>query len=258
MTCIHARELLPELAVGVLGPREREEVEWHIRWCAGCRKEAGELAGAAATLAFALEPATPPDALRERVVEQVRRVAGAPAGGRRVRTAVASMMAAMVAVASLGWGAVMAGRADRFEDRARVAEEQRTLALERFQRILVNVVPDQELPTNETHLGQLSPTSEGQGGGAVLQLVSPRMIDFSIVIVNGLDPAASDRLPYRVRLLNGDGDVLRAGTIGRLDANGGGEVFRQFETEDLTGFTTVRVLDATGEVVLAGTIDQNA
>lgn len=256
MNCLAVRELLPELAVGVLAAEDRAEVERHLAWCAGCRKEAAELGQAAATLAFTLEPAPVPPGLGERIAAGVKRAAGAPGSSRRMRTAAASIVAAMVAIASLGWGAVMAGRADRFEARAEQAERERAAALERFQRILTSVVPDQELPTSETHLGQLSPTPGGQGGGAVLQLVSERMLDFTIVIVNGLDP--DGRLPYRVELENAAGVVLKAGSIGELDADGGAEVFRQFRNKDLTGFTTVRVLDAEGQVLLGGTVDQTA
>jgi hypothetical protein len=167
-------------------------------------------------------------------------------------------VAALVAVGSLGWGAVMAGRAERFEERAVVAEQRRVLALEQFRKILSGIFPAGDIPTSETHLAPLSPTVDGQGGGAVLQLVSPRLIDFSIVIVNGLDPQAPGRLPYRVQLVNANGDVLRAGVIDALDDDGGAEVYHQFDTEDLNGYTTVRVLDATGRVVLTGTVDQRA
>ncbi|MGH2636268.1 MAG: hypothetical protein ACRDHU_09025, partial [Actinomycetota bacterium] len=172
------------------------------------------------------------------------------------RTAAASIVAAMVAVASLGWGAAMAGRADRFAERAEQAERDRAAALEQFQRVLANIIPVGELPEDQTHLGRLSPTAGGQGGGAVLQLASPNLLDFTIVIVNGLDPKAVGRLPYRVELVNAAGALLKAGRIDELDADGGADVFHQFKNRDLTGYTTVRVVDAAGEVVLVGEVDQ--
>ena len=80
-----------------------------------------------------------------------------------------------------------------------------------------------------------------------------------MVIVNGLDPAATERLPYRVRLVNTrTGKELRAGRIDELDADGGAEVFHEFKRADLSGFTDVVVVDASGEVVLSGTVDQSA
>jgi hypothetical protein len=90
----------------------------------------------------------------------------------------------------------------------------------------------------------------------VLQLVSPTRIDFAIVLVNGLDASDPDRLPYRVTLLNRGGDVLKVGRIEELDADGGAELFRQFDGLELAGFTQVRVTDAKGDVALAGAVDQ--
>ena len=259
LTCLEVRDLLPELAVDVLGAEDRDRVERHLRWCAGCRKESADLGHAAATFGFALEPAAVPIGLRDRVVERVKRAAGPPGTSRRMRTAGGAIVAGFVAVASLGWGAVMAGRAERFEDRAKVAEARNEIALDEFRKALgATIFSGAELPPSETHLGQLTPTAEGQGGGAVLQLVSPDMIDFSIVIVNGLDPQAPDRLPYRVQLVNAAGQILRAGVIDALDDQGGADVYHQFDTKDLTGYTTVRVMDATGTLVLSGTVDQRA
>jgi Putative zinc-finger len=256
VTCLEVRELLPELAVDTIAPDDRREVERHLRWCAGCRKEASDLGQAAAILAYSLTPAPVPQGLSERVVDRVRRAAGGSSTPRRARTVAAAIVAAMIAVASLGWGAVMAGRADRFADRAEQAERERARALERFQVVLSQVIPGEEISSNEgARLGQLAPVAGGTGGAAVLQLVSPTMLDFVIVIANGLsdDP---DLLPYRVQLSNDAGQVLRAGRIVELDPDGGAEVFRQFQTQPLTGYSTVTVLDAAGEVVLTGTVDQ--
>jgi hypothetical protein len=243
----------------VLSAQEHLDVERHLRWCAGCRKEATELGQAAATVAFALAPAPVPQGLGERIVERVRRAAGAPGTPRRARTAAASIVAAMVAIGSLGWGAAMAGRADRFAERAEQAEAERTAALERFQKVLSGlsgILPVRELPEEQTHLAQLAPTPGGVGGGAVLQFVSPTIFDMTIVIVNGLVPDVTGEPPYRVRLLNAAGEVLKAGRIDELDADGGADVVHQFANQDLTGYTTVHVLNAAGDVVLSGEVDQ--
>ena len=157
--------------------------------------------------------------------------------------------------ASLGWGAVMAGRAERFADRAAQAQRQQAIAIEHFQHVLGNVIPGGAPSDNETHIGQVAPVASGTGGGFALQLVSPRILDFVMVIVNGLyDPSA---LPMRVQLVNDRGRVLRAGRIDALDANGGAEVYHQFRTQGLGGFTTVNVVDSGGRLVLTGTVDQS-
>ena len=256
MTCLEVRELLPEHAIGVLGEPDRERIQRHLEWCAGCRKEAGDLGQAAATLAFALVPAPVHEGLGERVVARVRRAAGVPGTRRRVRTAAASLIAATVAFASLGWGAVMAGRADRFEVRAEQAERAQQAAIERFQTVLSQVIPSDSVSSSDTYLGQLTPVAAGTGGGFALQLVSPEILDFVMVIVNGLDDP--DRLPLRVWLVNAEGRELRGGRIDELDANGGAEVYHEFKTQGLGGFTTVNVVDRAGEVVLTGTIDQSS
>ena len=54
------------------------------------------------------------------------------------------------------------------------------------------------------------------------------------------------------------GRELRGGRIDELDANGGAEVYHQFQTQGLGGFTTVNVVDRAGELVLTGTIDQSS
>ena len=256
MTCVEVRELLPELAVGVLAEPERIEVERHLRWCAGCRKEAAELGSAAAVVGFALPPAQIPKGLGDRVVGRVRHAAGAPGSLRRMRTAAAATIAALVAVSGLGWGAVMAGRAERFADRAAEAEQRQVQALEGFQKLLLQLVPEPERPAQETFLTQLSPQQGGKGGGAALELVSPTRLDFVIVMVSGLDPLDAEASPYRVTLSNAAGEIVRVGKILELDADGAADLIRQFEDRDLSGFTEVQVTDARGHVVLAGTVDQ--
>ncbi len=254
MTCLEVRELLPEHAIGVLGELEHERIQRHLQTCAGCRKEAGDLGQAASTLAFALAPVPVPEGLDDRVVARVRRAAGAPGTRRRARTATVALVAAALVFASLGWGAVMAGRAERFADRAAQAQREQAVAIEHFQQVLGNVIPGGSLSDNETHIGQLAPVAAGTGGGFALQLVSPRILDFVMVIVNGLDDPSV--LPLRVQLVNERGRVLRAGRIDTLDANGGAEVYHQFQTKGLGGFTTVNVVDPAGRLVLTGTVDQ--
>ena len=256
MTCLEVRELLPEHAIGVLGELEHQRIQRHLKTCAGCRKEAGDLGQAASTLAFALAPAPVPEGLDDRVVARVRRAAGAPGTRRRARTATVALVAAALVFGSLGWGAVMAGRAERFADRAAQAQREQAIAIEHFQQVLGNVIPGGSLSDNETHIGQLAPVAAGTGGGFALQLVSPRILDFVMVIVNGLDDPSV--LPLRVQLVNDRGRVLRAGRIDALDANGGAEVYHQFRTQGLGGFTTVNVVDAAGRLVLTGTVDQSS
>lgn len=254
--CAAVRDQLAELSVGVLSEAERRDVEAHLEWCAACRKEAGELAGAAATLAFSLEPARVPEGLLERVLPQMARAARAPAFRRRTRTAASVAVAAMVAVSALGWGAVMAGRAQRFEVLARSEAERRTSALRQFQTVFRGFQHrlGTGLPTDDTRLIRLAPTGAGSGGGAALELVAQGMLDFVVVHVSGL-PAEGRSLPYSVWLVDGAGNSVLAGRLSTLDADGAGDVFRQFNDTDLSPFATVVVRDAAGHVALRGSAD---
>lgn len=258
MTCTEVRELLPEHAVGVLSAADREGVERHLRWCAGCRKEAAELAQAAALVGLALPPVPAPERLADRVLEAIHAAIGPRGSLRRLRIAAVGTVAALVAVAGLGWGAVMAGRAERFAERAARAEQRQAEALAEFRRLLDRLVPGTEILRQETFLGQLAPVAGGSGGGAVLQLVSPSRIDLVIVMVSGLRPESPAELPYRVRLANAAGEAIRVGRITELDADGAADVIRQFPNRELVGFTEISVVDARGRVVLAGSVDQTS
>jgi Putative zinc-finger len=253
VSCLDVRDQLAEFAVGVLPPDERADVERHLQWCAGCRKEATELGQAASTFAFALPPEAVPEGLEGRVVAEVRRTAATPHARRRTGTVIAAIIAAAIAVAGLGWGSVMAGKARSLADQAKQLEWQQEQALGRFQHLLANLPGSHP---GETHLGRLVPTRAiTQGGGVALQLVSPSRLDFAFVVVNGM-PKGPALLPYNVTLQDARGRVLRVGRITQLDAGGGAESFRQFRNTDLTGYTKVLVLDASGRVVLRGTVDQ--
>src|SRR6266702_4781886 len=107
MKCVEVRDRLTEHELGSLSPDDRRHVERHLEWCAGCRKEAAELAEGAETLALALPLDTPAPALEDRVVHEVLAAAGRRPHLARRRTvralAVATLVAALLAVAAVGW-----------------------------------------------------------------------------------------------------------------------------------------------------------
>lgn len=253
MNCTAVRELLPERALSALGADEAKQVERHLAWCAGCRKEAEELQQGAAFYGMALPPVELPADLAERVVNGVRLAAGRSGGNglrRRTRSAAAMVVAAMIGVSGLGWGAVMAGRAERFQDRADRAQARQEYSLRRFdwlirQRALLAGRED------ASTLVRLAPASSGVlGGGTALLYVSPDILDFAIVRVAGL---ARDPAPYRVWLVSSTGAQLKVGRIApnEIDADGTAAVAADFNA-DLTGFTNVEVRSADGVVVLSG------
>ncbi len=79
----------------------------------------------------------------------------------------------------------------------------------------------------------------------------------AIVLVKACPRETRDLLPFAVRL-RGDDGVLMVGRIekGGLDDSGAGIVMREFH--DLTGYDSVVVRDASGDVVMSGTMRTRA
>ena len=253
MNCLSVRERLLERALGGLPGREVGVVDRHLAWCAACRKEYGELERAAGVVPFALAPASPPAELEDRVVEAVRslsdgRRAVAP---RRGRMTVAATVAAMMAVAGLGWGAVMAGRATRLEQQAAAEArlDDRPLA------DLSDIIGDLPGTDSVSRLADLLPVGGAEGLGAALTVTSASGTgdDSAIVLVSGLDPQGA---PYVVELMSHEGDTLRIGRLRTLDADGGADVQRIFDGDDLSVYERVVVLDRRGELRLQGALTE--
>jgi hypothetical protein len=258
VNCSAVRDRLPEHALDLLEEGEATSLERHVEWCAGCRKEASDLRDAAATLPLAMSSSdTPAAGLEDRVVSAVVRQAhrGSARTGvhTRARTAAAAVIAAFVAVAALGWGAVMAGRAERFSDRAQEALRQREASIANFSE-LIRKLPG-TVPQDHPRLGELSPLP-GHGslaGGAALMLTSGSGPDYVFVILTGADPSRVGQLPYRVYLQDARGTALQVGSIRNLDDAGGAQLIRRFG-RDLLSFSRVVVRDANGKEVMRGTI----
>jgi hypothetical protein len=261
VNCPAVRDLLAEHALGALPPRETSSVDRHLAWCAACRKEASELQGAAAVLAFSVAPAEPAPggALEDRIVGSIRgaverrpRPHEAP---RRGRLAVAAVLAAVLAVSGLMWGAVMAGRAERSDEIARRQTANAQDATKRFQQV-VNSLEFSD-PDGDVFLATLGPTAEGGGGGSALTLVSPTIRDMAMVLVNGVPPAEGRFVPFTVFLRGPAGARLAVGTIKQLDTSGSGIVVKDFDL-DLGSFDRVVVRDANHRIVMQGTISRRA
>ena len=252
MNCVAVRDRLTERALGALRGTEGQAVDRHLEWCAACRKEAGELDRAAATLAFALAPGEPVPELEERVVAEVHEAATKGRGvPRRGRLAVALAVAAMLAISGLGWGAVMAGRAARFAETARVQRQKTADALARFSDFINSAEFND--PGNQVFIGSLADLGRGgTAGGTALTLVSPGTSDVAIVMVNGVRvPAAA--LPLHVVLVSEQGRTLAVGRIAALDASGNAIVFHRFEL-DLSRYRGIEVKDRSGAVILEGSV----
>lgn len=248
MNCLAVRDRLLERVLGGLPGRDAVAVDRHLAWCAACRKEIGELEGAAGTLAFTLAPASPTPELERRVVEAVSSLARhrREVAPRRGRMAVAAAVAAMLALGGLGWGAVMAGRATRVEEQAAADARAAERALGDFGGLIGRF----EFSDATPRLADLRPV-EGSGRGAALAVSSERADDLAVVLVSGLDP---ERAPYLIELLGHEGEVLRVGRLRELGSDGGGELQRVLPGDDLMLFDRVVVTDRRGRLTLQGAL----
>ena len=253
MSCLLVRDLLPEHAIGVLPRDERGTVDGHLAWCAACRKEAGELQRAAATLAFSVAPVEPPRELEDRVVDAVRGVAARRSAPprRRSRGVAAALLAAVLALTGLGWGAVMAGRNARLEDQVRSALRGQQDAMQNLAALI------QELegvdPANVVELADLMSPRQRIGGGDALVLLSPSASDHALVAFTGLTRVSERQLPIEVWLESDTAADLLIGEVGTLDPAGGGGV-SHWDLKSLRPYDAIVVRDARGHVLLHGTL----
>jgi hypothetical protein len=245
VNCLIVRERLAEHALGVLTDGDASSMDRHLEWCAACRKEAGELQRAAVTLAYSVAPVEPPAELEDRVVETVR-----DAAPRRSRVAAAGVLAAMLALSGLGWGAVMAGRAERAEKQAEDARRRQEEAIRRFQDVFRFPEVD---PAAIAEVSTLLSPRLREGRGEALVLLSPSGDDLAFVLVNGLTEVRANHLPLEVRLVGNGSRQLVVGQIRTLNSGGEGGVYRTF-VEGLRGFSAVVIRDARNRVLLSGTL----
>jgi hypothetical protein len=251
MRCTDVRDLLTEHALGLVPAGEAKDVERHLRWCTGCRKELGELQEGMESVARSLTEATPRPAVEERVVHAVAEVAGrrSPMRRRTVRGfAVATMSAVLVAGTAVGWGVAQRHQAVSEASRVRQIQTRLGRAASVIDRIRTAFNGKGELSQATLFPG---PTPR-DGGGTALVFSGPKGADFVFVeVAMPLDPK---RGPYSVQLLDTHGQPLPSS--GRLAKTNNGDFnFTKFYTQtDLSRTVTVEIADRTGQRVMAGTL----
>jgi anti-sigma-K factor RskA len=141
-------DLTPAYALDALDEHERAEYEAHLTTCEHCRAELASLQSTASSLAFAVPAPTPPPALRERILEQVRteRSNVIPLRPRRLNYGLGAVaaVAASIAVALGIWNLALLD--ERSELRAIANPEARVIQLPQGGRIegRLQVDPDGE------------------------------------------------------------------------------------------------------------------
>jgi hypothetical protein len=240
LDCRAVRRDLPEHALGTLSPERRHDVDAHLAWCAGCRKEARELAEGAAALGLLVEAAPPPE-LEERLARTVSR----KRPSRRSRIAAVGVAAALLLAAITGtWAVAMRQRVQELADAAAGARDR----AERFERTVRVIVREQgggRILSTSLTTGRLGP---GPGGRAIL-FDARRGEDWVLVIVGGLPEGAG---PYH-------GYVIMQGgrySLGRLWPSAPGEMtaYKIFAQRELAVAGSIVIHDRDGNVALRGTV----
>jgi hypothetical protein len=245
--CLSVRERLTEYAVSALSSEDRAEVEQHLSWCAGCRKEASELRGGAALVGLSLPPIEPPAGLEDRVAGVVRSATAKAdprrRGRRRIRTA--TLLAAIVALMALAGGLI--ARQQTTERNYEAAQQQAQRFATQLDKLLRAFPGTQSTRPRAIGRAILAPSGDATGGGGALRVVSPHFEDLAVVIVGALPQRGA---PYRAWLVTTSGRRLPMGKVA-VDSSGGGQVVREFSA-DLRLYHYVQVRDAKGRLVLAG------
>ena len=136
----------------------------------------------------------------------------------------------------------MAGRAERAEEQADVAQEQQREVI-RLQEVFA-IFPGLDPGAIVEVSTLLSPRLE-EGRGDALVLLSPSGDDLAFILVDGLTGLRPGQLPLQVQLVTDGSQRLVLGDIGTLDQAGGGGDFGTF-SEDLKDVSAVVVRDARG------------
>jgi hypothetical protein len=260
MNCVEVRERLPERALGLLDGDAQWQVERHLEWCAGCRKESAELAQGVEMVSRGLPSATPRPVLEERVVHEVLMAAGKRPRGARRRT-VRALAAATLAAAMLAMGAVGWGFAERQKARDTQAEVDQALTTKEGLAALVATF-QQDLQTKGTvYQADLYPGLGRQPAGTVVVFAAPAGgRGFALVRVVTPLPAAGG--PFSVVLVDRDGHVIHLADELELRQPEGDHVLADLDLRpdlsrpspiELAHLTGVNVVSKSGATVLTGT-----
>jgi hypothetical protein len=240
VTCLEVRDRLTEHSIGVLSKADAREVERHLEWCPGCRKEASELFEGAASMALALPVSQPPTSLEGRIVERFRMAAGrapVPTRGRLWVLVAATLTAVFLAVGSLGWAIAQRGKAQSLE-------ESFNEALKKNENLATLVSSFRG--SGRTLTATLLAPSGDRGFGQAIVFSAPKegfvLVDIPVLPAHGG--------PFSLQLV-GKG-VIDAGQVNPTHS-GHPVVLKWFTDQPLGKMTTVTVIDeSTGAVVLTG------
>jgi hypothetical protein len=248
MSCPDVRERLSEHALGLLPASRAVDIDRHVLWCAGCRRELAQLEEGTVLMGVAVPQVDPPPGLEDVVVDRVATAAGRrpPQSRRGVKLlAVATLAALLSATGALGWAIAEKRRADD----VLVSEQSKVEQLEALQGVIEGLPKGADGGAGSSFQAELSPVGAELGFGRVVIFATPRDDDW--VVVDVVPPAPeSDR--YTVRVLDGDGKALSAGELKKTQT--GDWFFLEFSGKDLSAAQSVSVFDDGGRAVLFGMV----
>jgi hypothetical protein len=260
VTCAEVREHLSEHALGLLGSEDVREVERHLQWCAGCRKESAELLEGVASLALSIPPVDPPLTLEDEVVDRV----GAASGTHRRRgrrgfrvLAAMALAAAVFAGSAVGWGVRQRNQAELA--RSRLVEIQQQSADTRDLILQLQKQFNGVAAQGKLYQADLFPVSRRELGGTALMFVSAGGQDF--ILVDVVAPLDARSAPFSANLVSSTGRRLEVGTLARTN-NGDYVLFRLDLPKDLTRpdavelsqVTALEIIDRLGLPLASGTV----
>jgi hypothetical protein len=256
VTCPEVRERLTEHALGLLPKPDQREIERHLEWCPGCRKESAELAEGATAVALAITPVDPPTTLEGRIVERLRVFTGRSATPSRFKIralTAATLVAAMLAASAFGWALAERGKlqteTQRLQARIQAAEDL-TERLAVAHQSVVEILPETGA---KNFLATLAPPIGQQGGGSAFISSQDQALDQ--LFVNVALPTDADG-PYLVQLLDGK-QALRAGYLTPPAQADGDWTLSFWCGYDLSKIIAVTVLNhRTGATVLTGAVQR--
>jgi hypothetical protein len=242
MSCLEVRDRLAEFALGVLPATQMRDVERHLEWCTGCRKEAGELQQGLDVMAGSVAQAEPPAALEERIVARMAVGREVPSRvRRRTRRAMMSLGAAALIAIFMAFGAIGWGVAERLRVQdLQLMTRQQASEIGKL-RTLLETFPGRRSDA------ELRPVLAGDGSGVAL-ISSNRNDEDWVLISVTLSPRS--RGTYRVEVTNRNGRAISGGPLQLTSP--GGYVFWEISGADLSKAAWVTVFDGKDQALLTG------